>query len=329
MDSLPINGLDIAVIVVLLVSALLAFMRGFVHEILSIGAWVGAVLCAMYGLPYVRPFANDLIPFTWAADGAAAIALFLIGLLVLSLITNTLSKSVKASALNALDRSLGFLFGLARAAVILAIMLMVGDWLMGPDKRPDWMQSAKTLPLIQITADGIKQIIPDQLMAAEDATKDAAGTAKGVIELKDTFDRLTQPTPESGDGAPDGAYSDKERRDMERLLQGTSIEDAGKALMDSGLLTPQQQQAAQRLMNDPALQARARAEAQKMLSGGKIDPAKAAQARELLAKSGLDPSIQVQIEQMISSGSIDPSKAQEIQRLLQSQALPQSGAAPQ
>ena len=329
MDSLPINGLDLAVIVVLLISALLAFMRGFVHEVLSIGAWVGAVLCAMYGLPYVRPFANDLIPFAWAADGAASIVLFLIGLLALSLVTNSLSKGVKASALNALDRSLGFLFGMVRAAIILAVMLMVGDWLMGADKRPAWMQTAKTLPLIEVTADVVKQIIPDQLMAAESATKNAAGAAKEAIELKDTFDRLTQPTPDGGNGNDDGGYNDKERRDMERLLQGTTIEDAGKALMDSGLLTPQQQQAAQRVMGDPALQARARAEAQKLLSGGQIDPAKAAQARALLAGSGLAPGIQAQIEQMIGSGSIDAAKMQEIQRLLESQADTAKGAAPQ
>jgi membrane protein required for colicin V production len=338
MDSLPINALDLAVIVVLLVSALLAFMRGFVHEVLSIGAWVGAVLCALYGLPYVQPFARDLIPFTWAADGAAALVLFLVALLALSIVTNALSKSVKASALNNLDRSLGFLFGLARAAVILAVMLLVADWLMGRDDRPDWMRKAKTLPLIEIAADGLTRMIPDQLMAAEAATKDAAGAAKGAIELKDTFDRLTQPQPDSAAGqAPEPGYSEKERSDMERLLQGTGIsenlEQAGKAqiqrMIDSGTLTPQQQQAAQRLLNDPALQARARAEAQRLLSGGQLDPAKLRQARAALANSGLDPQMQAEIERMIQSGTVDPAKIQQIQRMLESQGMNAPGAAPQ
>lgn len=226
MDSLPINGLDLAVIVVLLVSALLAFMRGFVHEILSIGAWVGAALTALYGLPYAQPMARKLIPIDWAADAVAGIVLFLGALLVLSIITNALSKSVQASALNNLDRSLGFLFGLVRAGVILAIVLIASDWLMDKNARPEWMEKAKTLPAIEAGADVLKDLVPDSFMAAEDAAKEAAGTAKDALELKKTLDRLTQPAPaDSGktDGAADEkpGYDNKERRDMERLLQST------------------------------------------------------------------------------------------------------------
>ncbi|MSO98296.1 MAG: CvpA family protein [Rhodospirillaceae bacterium] len=230
MEAIPINGLDLAVIVVLLVSALLAFMRGFVHEILSIGAWVGAALGALYGLPLAQPFARKTIPFDWAADAAAAVVLFLAGLLILSLITSALSKTVQASALNNLDRSLGFLFGLVRAAIVLSILLIAADWLMDKSARPLWMQKAKTLPAIELGADTMKKLMPESFMAAEDAAKEAAGTAKDALELKQTLDRLTTPTP-SAEPAPKGGegakpaevpgYDNKERRDMERLLQST------------------------------------------------------------------------------------------------------------
>jgi membrane protein required for colicin V production len=235
MDALPINGLDLAVIVVLLVSALLAFMRGFVHEVLSIGAWVGAALAALYGLPLAQPLARKTIPIDWAADAAAAVVLFLVALLVLSFATSALSKTVQASALNNLDRSLGFVFGLARAGVILSILLIATDWLMDKSARPDWMQKAKTLPAVELGADVLRELMPDSFMAAEDAAKEAAGSAKDALELKQTLDRLTQPTPtaepaKAGEKTPEGkdegaaekpAYDNKERRDMERLLQST------------------------------------------------------------------------------------------------------------
>jgi len=230
MDALPINALDLAVIVALLVSALLAFMRGFVHEVLSIGAWVGAALAALYGLPLAQPLARKTIPIDWAADAAAVVVLFLIALLALSFATNALSKTVQASALNNLDRSLGFVFGLARAAVILSILLIAADWLMDKSARPDWMQKAKTLPAIELGADVLKDLLPDSFMAAEDAAKEAAGTAKDALELKQTLDRLTAPTPTADPGrtgedqagaADKPAYDNKERRDMERLLQST------------------------------------------------------------------------------------------------------------
>ncbi|MBL8644614.1 MAG: CvpA family protein [Rhodospirillaceae bacterium] len=228
MDNLPINGLDAAVIVILLVSALLAFMRGFVHEVLSIGAWVGAALTALYGLPLAQPIARGMIPIDWAADAVASIVLFLGALLVLSLVTSALSKTVQASALNNLDRSLGFLFGLVRAAVILSIVLIAADWLMDKSSRPQWMQKAKTLPAIEVGADALKNLIPESFMAAKDAAKEAAGTAKDAMELKQTLDRLTTPTPAAEPPKPDGAkpeekpgYDNKERQDMERLLQST------------------------------------------------------------------------------------------------------------
>jgi membrane protein required for colicin V production len=235
MGDIPINGLDLAVIIILLVSALLAFMRGFVHEVLSIGAWVGAVFVALYGLPFAQPLARQTIPLDWAADAAAGIILFLVALLVLSFVTNSLSKTVQASALNNLDRSLGFLFGLARAAVILSILLIAADWLMDKSARPEWMQKAKTLPALEIGAGTLKNLMPDSFMGAQDAAKEAAGTAKEALELKQTLDRLTQPQPsaeppagaaqksdKSGDAPADApAYDNKERRDMERLLQST------------------------------------------------------------------------------------------------------------
>jgi membrane protein required for colicin V production len=228
MDSIPINGLDLAVIVILLVSALLAFMRGFVHEVLSIGAWVGAALTSLYGLPFAQPIARKMIPVDWAADAVAALVLFLVALLVLSIITNTLSKSVQASALNNLDRSLGFLFGLVRAVVILSILLIAADWLMDKSARPQWMAKSKTLPAIEIGADALKNLIPESFMGAKDAAKEAAGAAKDARDLKQTLDRLTQPIPKAEAPKPDGTkpeqkpgYDNKERQDMERLLQST------------------------------------------------------------------------------------------------------------
>ena len=221
MDSLPISGLDLAVGIVLLVSALLAFMRGFVHEVLSVAAWVGAVLAAIYGLPLAQPFVRGLIPLAAAADAAAAVVIFLAVLLALSILTNAVSRSIQKSALNNLDRSLGFAFGLARALVILGVGLIITDWL-ADSGRPKWMARAKTLPVIEVTADALKAILPPSFMAAGDTAKDGAAEINQAIEAKETLDRLTQPPMQGADGkdaTPDIGYQEKERREMERLIQ--------------------------------------------------------------------------------------------------------------
>ena len=72
------NALDIIVIAVIALSALFAFARGFVKEALSIGAWLGAGLVTLYGLPLVRPFVRQYIGTPLAADAAAGSALFIV-----------------------------------------------------------------------------------------------------------------------------------------------------------------------------------------------------------------------------------------------------------
>src|SRR6266478_5764826 len=108
-----VNALDIIVIAGIALSALFAFARGFVKEALSIGAWIGASVIALYGLPHARPFAKQFIASPMLADIAAGAVLFVVSLVVLSLITSMIASRVKNSALSAVDRALGLVFGVA------------------------------------------------------------------------------------------------------------------------------------------------------------------------------------------------------------------------
>ena len=86
------NYLDIIVLAVIALSALFAFARGFVKEALSIGAWIGAGLIALYGLPHARPFAKQFIANPTLAEIAAGAALFIVSLIVLSLVTSVIAR---------------------------------------------------------------------------------------------------------------------------------------------------------------------------------------------------------------------------------------------
>ncbi|MFA7429797.1 MAG: CvpA family protein [Rhodospirillaceae bacterium] len=232
MDSLPVNAFDLVVIAVLLISAVIAFFRGFVHEILAIAAWAGAALAALYGLPYLQPVAREHIPLTWAADAAAAAAIFLVVLLVLALITRSLSQRVQSSSLGALDRSLGFVFGLGRGAFVVAVSFVVVAWVWPePDERPGWIQEARSLPLVETGATLVRSLMPASLDGqAEDArtaAREAEEKARQAIELKNTYDRLTQPATTAPSGAaPAPAPPEKEpgydpapRQDLNRLIE--------------------------------------------------------------------------------------------------------------
>jgi len=228
MESFPINGLDLAVVIILLLSAILAFLRGFVHEVLSVTAWIGSIFAVIYGVPELRSFARAQIQNELVADSVTGVVIFLAALVILSILTKILSKSIQASALNNLDRSLGFVYGLARGAVIFAAVLIIVDWVVAEGTRPEWVRSAKTLPSIELTADLIRDILPETFMAAEDAAKEASETAREAMELKETFDKLTQPPPGADPDAPqapEGAYEQDIRRNMDRLIQTNNDDD--------------------------------------------------------------------------------------------------------
>ena len=82
MPDFPFTIADLAIVGILLVSAVLAFARGFVHEVLSMAAWIGAAFAVVFGLPYARPIARQFISLPLLADVAAGGVIFIVALLI-------------------------------------------------------------------------------------------------------------------------------------------------------------------------------------------------------------------------------------------------------
>ena len=222
MENLPINVLDGFVLIVLLLSGLLAFLKGFVHGVLSLVSWAGGGAAAWFGTDYVKPYARQIITVEWIADIAAGMALFLLGLFALSIVAKALSGLIQQSGMNSLDRSLGLLFGLVRGAVIIgALFVFIVNVIWDPIDRPAWIKDAKSTPLIDKTVAWAQGVAPKEMTAVDKAARDAANTAAQGIEAKKAFDKLTQPKPAQTDPAQktDPGYSPSERQGLDRLFQ--------------------------------------------------------------------------------------------------------------
>src|SRR5690242_19316056 len=109
---------DFAVLAVLVVSAALAFLRGFVEEVLGVGAWIGAVLAGLALQPVVVPYLTGIDP-PWLADAIPVVGVFLVVLVILKLLIGAIARRVQDSVLGSTDRALGLLFGLIRGAFLL------------------------------------------------------------------------------------------------------------------------------------------------------------------------------------------------------------------
>lgn len=222
MSDFPLTLADLGVVIILLISAVLAFARGFVHEVLGLAAWVGAALAVLFGLDHVRPLFRQFISLPLLADIAAGGTLFIVTLLVLSLLTRSISNRVQDSPLNAVDRSLGFLFGLVRGALLVCIAYIPVAWLLPPPEQPAWLKDARSYPLIERGADTLKTMIAARSPAAETQSLDPGQErARKALETERMVREIISPDPKSASqpsNSTAGSYGQRERRELERLL---------------------------------------------------------------------------------------------------------------
>jgi len=158
---MPVTLLDVVLLVVMLVSGLLAMIRGFMREILSIAAWVVAALLTVYAYPRLLPTAKSYFDSDIVAAGLTIVGVFLIVLLVVSVITVRVSDMILDSRVGALDRTLGFLFGLGRGLIIVVIAFIFFDWLVNEPRQPDWVRNAKSVVVLKSTGEWLKSLLPD------------------------------------------------------------------------------------------------------------------------------------------------------------------------
>ena len=233
--KLPVNATDIAVFAVLLISGLIALFRGFVLEVLSLCAWVGAALVAVYGFSHVKPWLLQHIPNDLAASAIAGGGVFLVALILFSIIATSLSSLLRDGVFKALDRSLGFLFGILRGALLVCLAYIVLAMAVSPDDYPDWFVEARTLPLIQDGAEIILGALPaDTRQGLADALATARKTTGETLDRARQLELLTQPPAGGADGnsAPDapadgtgdgaGGYDDQTRGRIETLIEGSN-----------------------------------------------------------------------------------------------------------
>lgn len=146
---------------VVAISALAGFARGFIREVFGIGAWIGAILLAVY-------FASAVLPTTqrWTADPGIAEALaygiiFFPALIVLSIVTGTIGNLIRQSVLGGLDRTMGLVFGVARAAVLVAAAYIAWGWLQPPSTWPEPVQEARATPYAYVMSLWLVHFLPE------------------------------------------------------------------------------------------------------------------------------------------------------------------------
>jgi membrane protein required for colicin V production len=223
MPSFPLTLIDVALIAVVLISAIFAFGRGFVHEALSIAGWIGAAVAVIFGLPLVRPYVRDIIQPPLLADFAAGATIFILAMIILSIFTRAIASRVHGSRLSAVDRSLGFVFGLVRGAVLICLAYIPVQWLLTPQEQPAWIREARLQPLVEWGSAQIVSLVDGGSAPASGPANSSRDQQRRALETERIVRDMISPEPKAPETRlehePKG-YDERERREIDRLLEG-------------------------------------------------------------------------------------------------------------
>jgi membrane protein required for colicin V production len=208
---MPFQLLDVILIGIMLISGLLALMRGFTREVLSLVAWGASALAAYFAVkqPALIDMALPYVDKPILAQIAVGAIAFIITLIIVSLISVKISDIVVDSSVGSLDRSLGLIFGFARGFVLVAISYLFYGWLVPAEKQETWVRNATTLPAIIYVGEILLEFMPP----------DIAETLSNTALLGNP-DSPALKTDQSAAKAEAG-YQSNEAQGLDNLIEGT------------------------------------------------------------------------------------------------------------
>lgn len=189
MDQLGITVFDVAVIAAAVFGAAIGMSAGFAHAVLFIASWVGAGWVAVHFSKVVQPEIEQLVGSAELAYFAAMLVVFVAALIVLVMLTNTFSRSIRASPLAKPDRILGAGFGVLCAWVSMGTLFLFYSYL-GPRSLPPPVEGGATFPLIKDMATFVEPFLPPGFRTR---LQQRPGSAP---------DSSPQPVPSPADSAP-------------------------------------------------------------------------------------------------------------------------------
>ena len=219
-----IYGVDIFIAVVLIVSALLSFFRGFISEMLGIGSWVIASIVGFYAMPYLEPFVLNYVPKPLFANLLSLIVITVVTLIVLTLICSKIEKKVRKSALNRLDHFLGFIFGIVRGIVILVLIYFMMMTL-APKYLEQLQKKSKAFPYLERVTESVKEHLPESLFDNPVETEQEPDEIEELIEKLNTSSQKEKPTKKEHVPEPEKPVDPEKADDLFNALNNPPVRE--------------------------------------------------------------------------------------------------------
>lgn len=227
---------DIVVAAVVIISAIISFLRGFIREVLTIAGVIGGLAAAYFMGPMLAPVFKDwfgvdpeaekaaklfdLIPMDIVASVSAYAAIFILFVIIISVISHFTAGAVKALGLGPVDRSLGVIFGIARAVVLLGLLYLPFHLLMDTDTKSDLFAESRTHVMIEKTSVFLAGFLPNSEEVEEKIEKVADEKLKDKLMQQDLLQGAEDLKKKlSGDKKQIDGYEEDHREELEQLFE--------------------------------------------------------------------------------------------------------------
>ncbi len=208
------NNIDLVLLGILILSAVIAWFRGFVREVLSLLGWFLASAFALYALPYARPIASQY--FTGGiVDIAASLGLYVVFLIFWWFVSFFVARNVRHSYLSGFDRFLGFIFGFLRGGVLITLVALLMNIAVPPEFKSPELQKSKVFPVFETIATTVEPMIPQSILDGITGKKEQSSEDN----VKDLVKSLSAPQTTEGMGSLKQGYDSQSTDAMDRLFE--------------------------------------------------------------------------------------------------------------
>jgi membrane protein required for colicin V production len=152
-----LTGADVLIVLILLGSTVIGLLRGFVREAVSLAFWIAAIWAAWKFGPHVEPHLGGVLADPRVAPWVGRLVILVLVLLGGWVVGMLLSYLTRSMGLGPLDRVVGLLFGFARGAVLVGLVVIGGELL--HLTQEDWWHRSKLVPYGEIVGDWLRGMV--------------------------------------------------------------------------------------------------------------------------------------------------------------------------
>jgi len=215
MDILTIDPTDLVILIIIFCFGLFSLFRGFIKELFSIIGWIFAIILATSYTPFVLSKIQVMLPSISLSPLIAGVLIALIVYILFRILGGLFQKKLGKANVSAINRSLGFLLGVAKGFALVCITIFITKTFLNEAEYPKWLRTSKSLPLIESMTMFAASQLPMYLQ--KNFEKKPIDSFKTETKMK--FESLNLPKLKQEYSHKDTAYNENQRLLMDKKFR--------------------------------------------------------------------------------------------------------------